>query len=260
MEQQDYELQRVEDGKPIKMWTHGVPVEDDARRQLMNTAQDAVHLPPPGGDARRASGQGLDHRQRDPDAGRDHSGRGRRRHRLRHDGRAHHADRRRPARQPARPAQRDRARRAARPHHAPRRGATRARGKTRPPASMPGWARAAGRLRAHHRKVPAAEEHQQLQAPRHARHRQPLHRGLPGRSRQRVVHAALGFARRRQRHRHLLHRAGAAGHARRTSPTCPTATWPTSRKAAQHFDDYVEAVGWAQDYARQQPRGDDGAT
>ena len=35
-----------------------------------------------------------------------------------------------------------------------------------------------------------------------------------------------------------------------TSPTCPTRTSRISRKAAEHFDDYVEAVGWAQDFAR----------
>ena len=34
----DYQLLEVENGKPIKMWTQGVPVEDEARRQLLNTA------------------------------------------------------------------------------------------------------------------------------------------------------------------------------------------------------------------------------
>ena len=38
----DYQLLEVENGKPIKMWTQGVPVEDDARKQLMNTAQMPV--------------------------------------------------------------------------------------------------------------------------------------------------------------------------------------------------------------------------
>ncbi|MDR2187165.1 MAG: RtcB family protein [Azonexus sp.] len=33
-----WQIQEVTNGKPIKMWTEGVPVEDDARRQLMNTA------------------------------------------------------------------------------------------------------------------------------------------------------------------------------------------------------------------------------
>ncbi len=34
-----YQIQEVSKGKPIKLWTEGVPVEDDARKQLMNTAQ-----------------------------------------------------------------------------------------------------------------------------------------------------------------------------------------------------------------------------
>jgi tRNA-splicing ligase RtcB (3'-phosphate/5'-hydroxy nucleic acid ligase) len=34
-----YELLEVAGGKPIKMWTQGVPVEDEARQQLMNTAR-----------------------------------------------------------------------------------------------------------------------------------------------------------------------------------------------------------------------------
>lgn len=35
----EYQLLEVENGKPIKMWTAGVPVEDDARKQLMNMAR-----------------------------------------------------------------------------------------------------------------------------------------------------------------------------------------------------------------------------
>jgi tRNA-splicing ligase RtcB len=35
----EYQLLEVEKGKPIKMWTRGVPVEEDARKQLMNTAR-----------------------------------------------------------------------------------------------------------------------------------------------------------------------------------------------------------------------------
>jgi len=38
MSRLDHELLIVPDGKPIKMWTQGVPVEDEARRQLQNTA------------------------------------------------------------------------------------------------------------------------------------------------------------------------------------------------------------------------------
>lgn len=35
----DYQLLEVEKGRPIKLWTAGVPVEADARKQLMNTAR-----------------------------------------------------------------------------------------------------------------------------------------------------------------------------------------------------------------------------
>ncbi len=35
----DYQQIDVQNGKPIKMWTEGVPVEDDARRQLVQTAK-----------------------------------------------------------------------------------------------------------------------------------------------------------------------------------------------------------------------------
>ncbi|MEW5824713.1 MAG: RtcB family protein [Pseudomonadota bacterium] len=34
-----HQIMAVENGKPVKMWTEGVPVEDDARRQLANTAR-----------------------------------------------------------------------------------------------------------------------------------------------------------------------------------------------------------------------------
>ena len=34
-----YQILDVNQGKPIKMWTEGVPVEEDARKQLMNTAK-----------------------------------------------------------------------------------------------------------------------------------------------------------------------------------------------------------------------------
>jgi tRNA-splicing ligase RtcB len=34
-----YDTQLVEHGVPIKMWTRGVPVEDDAKQQLANAAR-----------------------------------------------------------------------------------------------------------------------------------------------------------------------------------------------------------------------------
>ncbi|TXI95152.1 MAG: RtcB family protein, partial [Burkholderiaceae bacterium] len=39
MKTQNYQLLEVENAAPIKMWTDGVPVEDDAKEQLMNTAK-----------------------------------------------------------------------------------------------------------------------------------------------------------------------------------------------------------------------------
>jgi tRNA-splicing ligase RtcB len=90
-----WQLLEVRDGKPIKLWTEGVPVESEARQQLINTAKmpfifkhlavmPDVHL-----------GKGSTIGSVIPTVGRG-------RHRLRHDRRAHHADRRRLARQPAR--------------------------------------------------------------------------------------------------------------------------------------------------------------
>lgn len=39
MKQDEYDVLHVEGGRPVKMWTHGVPVEEEARKQLMNTAK-----------------------------------------------------------------------------------------------------------------------------------------------------------------------------------------------------------------------------
>ncbi|MCW7538842.1 RtcB family protein [Aquabacterium sp. A7-Y] len=39
MNEQNYNIEEVPGGVPVKMWTHGVPVEDDAKRQLANAAR-----------------------------------------------------------------------------------------------------------------------------------------------------------------------------------------------------------------------------
>ncbi|WP_085656939.1 RtcB family protein [Pseudomonas sp. B11(2017)] len=39
MKEPTYQLLEVADGKPIKLWTEGVPVEEEARRQMLNTAK-----------------------------------------------------------------------------------------------------------------------------------------------------------------------------------------------------------------------------
>ena len=39
MQQSDLELLTASNGAPIKMWTHGVPVEPEAQAQLLDTAK-----------------------------------------------------------------------------------------------------------------------------------------------------------------------------------------------------------------------------
>ena len=39
MKHEEYDVLNVEGGRPVKMWTKGVPVEEDAKRQLSNTAK-----------------------------------------------------------------------------------------------------------------------------------------------------------------------------------------------------------------------------
>ncbi|MGH8354826.1 MAG: RtcB family protein [Pseudomonas sp.] len=39
MEKPSFQLLEVADGKPIKLWTQGVPVEEEAKKQLINTAK-----------------------------------------------------------------------------------------------------------------------------------------------------------------------------------------------------------------------------
>ena len=39
MTEKGYEVMAVDGGRPVKMWTRGVPVEDGARAQLANVAK-----------------------------------------------------------------------------------------------------------------------------------------------------------------------------------------------------------------------------
>ena len=39
MKREHYDVMKVQDGRPVKMWTQGVPVEDVAKQQLANTAK-----------------------------------------------------------------------------------------------------------------------------------------------------------------------------------------------------------------------------
>ena len=219
----------VAGGVPIKMWTRGVPVEDEAKRQLANAARLPIV---------------FKHIAAMPDV---HFGIGAtvgsviptfkaiipaavgRRHRLRHDRLQDHAARRGPAGQPGAAALGDRARGAARPR------AGRARpGRLEQGAGLGGHA--PGRSSSPSSPSSAATTRswpRPTTAATWARWARGNHfievcldeAGL------RLVHAALGLARRRQRDRHDVHRAGQAGRACATTPTCPTATWRTSRKA-----------------------------
>lgn len=35
----NYNVEEIADGVPVKMWTKGVPVEDEAKKQLANAAR-----------------------------------------------------------------------------------------------------------------------------------------------------------------------------------------------------------------------------
>jgi len=87
-DEKNYTVLTTEMGVPIKAWTKGVQLEDQARKQLLNVAQLpfifkwVAAMPDVHWWRRRDSGQ------RDSHQGRDHPCRGRRGHRLRNDGRA----------------------------------------------------------------------------------------------------------------------------------------------------------------------------
>ena len=107
-------------------------------------------------------------------------------------------------------------------------------------------------------KHPKLGQGQHRRAPRHARHGQPLHRGVPRRGGPRLGDAALRLARRRQPHRHLLHRARQGGDAPRTSSTCRTRTSPICPRGRSTSTTTSRRSSWAQNFARDQPRADDG--
>ena len=186
----------------------------------------AVHPSPRGGDAGRALGAGRHRRRGDPLPRRDRAGGGRRGHRLRHDGGAHLADLAPASRLAGVAAGFDRAGGAARPHRQGPGGA-RPRRLARPAAGgdprleslRARWRLAGAGPEDDRRQTPEAGERHGAAPPRHARHRQPLRGAVPGRGRPPLGDAALGLARHRQSHRHLVHRAGEGrgGAARRRS-------------------------------------------
>ena len=70
--------------------------------------------------------------------------------------------------------------------------------------------------------------------------------------------AAFRLARHRQQHRQLLHRSGASRRCERWFINLPDDDLAYLPEGSSLFDDYVEAVGWAQDYARVNRERDDG--
>ncbi len=127
---------------------------------------------------------------------------------------------------------------------------TRQLGRTRPTRVDAAWAPLAAEFDALCEIYPRLQQHEQPQAPGNARQRQPLHRGVPRRGRRGVVHAAH-----RVRVAWAMPSAPTSSNSRRrtrnsTSATCPTRTWRTSRKAPSTSATTCVAVSWAQDFAR----------
>ena len=71
--------------------------------------------------------------------------------------------------------------------------------------------------------------------------------------------AALGQPRHRQRASARYFIELARRDAERRELRLPDRDLAYFEEGAQHFDDYVEAVGWAQDYAAAEPARDDGS-
>ena len=178
-------------------------------------------------------------------------GGGRRRHRLRHDGRADEPHAQRSARRSAPRCARDRAA-PCRTACTRARGATAARGSELAARRRRGVGAARAALRAHRREAPRIEKSNQR-----------THLGTLGtgnhfievcldESGPRLGHAALGLARRRQPDRHATSSSSRSEDMRAPrSATCPTRISRICPRAREHFDDYVEAVEWAQDFALQ---------
>ncbi len=122
-----------------------------------------------------------------------------------------------------------------------------------PDAVRARWGALAERHDAIAAKYPTLSTEGAAGAARHARRRQPLHRGLSRHRADRVGDAALRLARHRQHDRPALHRAGAQGHEKHFI-NLPDRDLAYLVEGTEHFDDYVEAMDWAQDYAAENRR------
>ena len=236
-------------GVPIKTWTRGVPVEDAARRQLQNAARLPFVFKHVAAMPDVHFGIGATVGSVIPTQGRDHPGRGRRRHRLRHDGGARPRSRaERPAGQPGAAAHRR----------------SSARCRTAAPQRRPARPRRVGRTRRRRRRRRGRRSAAALrrasceQAPARWRRRTTVkHLGTLGTGNHfievcldeadaRLVHAALGLARRRQPHRHATSSSSPRRTRCATTRNLPDRDLAYFAEGTQHFGDYVAAVGWAQ--------------
>ncbi len=97
--------------------------------------------------------------------------------------------------------------------------------------------RVEGSLRRDPREASEARSRQSCEPSRNARNRQSLHRGLPGRVGDRLVHAAQRIARSRQSHGELLHRPRPQGHEEvlRESAGCRPGLFPRAHRALRRL-------------------------
>ena len=240
---------------PVRVWTDPYAIEPQAARQLRNIGalpwiQGVAVMPDVHYGKGATVGSVIAMRQAVS------PGRGRRRHRLRDVGGQDLADRRRPAGRPGRGC-------APRSRQAIPVGFAHARRRRRPAADprpgAAGWDDFWGRFDGLDRRVAQLGD-AGAAADRHARRRQPLHRGLPGAGRRRRGPGLADAALRVPQHRQG---AGRAAHRRwpgscRTTRTCPTATWPCSSPARRRWTRTARSVLGAGVRAAQ-PRGHAGA-
>jgi RNA-splicing ligase RtcB len=92
MANETYNVYSTDKGVPVKAWTKGVPVEEQARQQLLNAAQMPFVFPWIAAMPDVHFGIGATVGQRDSDAGRDYSCCGGSGYRLRDDGGADQPD------------------------------------------------------------------------------------------------------------------------------------------------------------------------
>ena len=115
---------------------------------------------------------------------------------------------------------------------------------------MPRWAPLAEDFATSRREAPAYSSTKNRMHLGTLGRRQPLRRGLPRRRADRVGDAALRLARHRQRDRPATSSSWREGGHANLIVNLPDQDLAYLPEGTEHFDDYVEAVDWAQDFAR----------